>query len=305
MQPGSFWTKKQFNADISGECASQLVEGKQTIAAQRWTFPTLRVTSLYCAKPFTLTFYRQTKLHNGWHLWSHGSKGWMKVPRPSNTHQKVSLIASRKRKSLNIARRSFGLFRLTILLWVLPAFLFDGTNLKEVTLVLTRVFKGELWAGFIPLTLIWKFSLVVKKKSSTNSTSDWTMTMKMNNVVTCFWAEEEHADVVIRHVTHSVCVVTAVTTLLSILLLVSNTGDWWSRELKGLQSKTPRCCGKKDIIIYIIFMALIRQICARLFFKLDVIFSFLSVSLRPNRETKCDLPGRTANLQSDMASAVF
>lgn len=164
MQPGSFWTKKQFNADISGECASQLVEGKQTIAAQRWTFPTLRVTSLYCAKPFTLTFYRQTKLHNGWHLWSHGSKGWMKVPRPSNTHQKVSLIASRKRKSLNIARRSFGLFRLTILLWVLPAFLFDGTNLKEVTLVLTRVFKGELWAGFIPLTLIWKFSLVVKKK---------------------------------------------------------------------------------------------------------------------------------------------
>lgn len=110
MQPGSFWTKKQFNADISGECASQLVEGKQTIAAQRWTFPTLRVTSLYCAKQFTLTFYRQTKLHNGWHLWSHGSKGWMKVPRPSDTHQKVSLIASKKRKSLNIARRSFGLF---------------------------------------------------------------------------------------------------------------------------------------------------------------------------------------------------
>lgn len=162
MQPSSFWTKKQFNADISGECASQLVEDKQTIAAQWWTFPTLRVTSLHCAKQFSLTFYRQTKLHNGWHLWSHESKGWMKVPRPSDTHQKVSLIASRKGKSLNIAHRSFGLFRLMILLWVLPAFLFDETNVKEVTVVLTCVFKGELWAGFIPLKKgIWKLSLAV------------------------------------------------------------------------------------------------------------------------------------------------
>lgn len=143
MQPSSFWTKKQFNADISGECSSQLVEDKQTIAAQRWTFPTLRLTSLHCAKQFTLTFYRETKLHNGWHLWSHGIKGWMKVPRPSDTHQKVSLRASRKGKSLNIAHRSFGLFRLTILLWVLPAFLFDWTNLKEVTLLFSKASSGQ------------------------------------------------------------------------------------------------------------------------------------------------------------------
>lgn len=91
----------------------------------------------------------------------------MKVPRPSDTLQKVPLIASRKGKSLNVAHRSFGLFRLTVLLRVLPAFLFDETNLKEVTVVLTGVFKGELWAEFNPLlkgTLISNFSLAGKEK---------------------------------------------------------------------------------------------------------------------------------------------
>lgn len=162
----------------------------------------------------------------------------MKVPRPPDTHQKVSLITKRKRKSLNIAHRAFGLFiGLTILFWVLPAYLFDGTNLKEVRLVLTRVFKSELWVRIRSFQKRNSYLKILpsrpKKAAQTQRRTGRRWTKKKNVVKWAFIPLHLNTCCrIIRHVPHSVCV--CVATLLS-----TQAEDW------NDYSRAPWCCSKK------------------------------------------------------------